>query len=42
VVEWDAHATITAPDPAPVIEALRAVYSDGLAGLAEVVSARPA
>lgn len=42
VVEWTATTAITADDPAAVIEILRKVYADGLAGLDAVVSGRPA
>lgn len=41
-VEWTSTMTITAADPAPVAEALRMVYADGLAGLDALFSGRPA
>lgn len=41
-VEWTATMTITADDPAPVAEALRVVYADGLRGLDSLFSGRPA
>lgn len=42
VVEWTTTTFITVTDPTSVIDALRTVYADGLAGLDALVSARPA